>query len=85
MRASARSSETYEDWTASLKRSESSYAREGTKKLVLGRLTYRLDRAGSLKVPSMQIVAWVLLGLWALGTAVLFAVDGSKFGMLGLF
>jgi len=33
----------------------------------------------------MQIVAWVLLGLWALGTAVLFAVDGSKFGMLGLF
>jgi hypothetical protein len=33
----------------------------------------------------MQIVAWVLLGLWVLGTAVLFAVDGSKFGMLGLF
>jgi hypothetical protein len=33
----------------------------------------------------MQMVAWVLLGLWALGTAVLFAVGGSKFGMLGLF
>jgi len=85
MRASARSSGTYRDWTASLKRSEASQSPECTKKLVLGRLTYRLDRAGSLKVPSMQIVAWVLLGLWALGTAVLFAVDGSKFGMLGLF
>jgi hypothetical protein len=33
----------------------------------------------------MQIGAWVLLGLWALGTAVVLAVDGSQFGMLGIF
>jgi hypothetical protein len=33
----------------------------------------------------MQIVAWVLLGLWALGTLVVFAVDGSQFQMLGVF
>jgi hypothetical protein len=33
----------------------------------------------------MHILAWVLLGFWALGTAVLFAVDGSKFGMLSIF
>ena len=54
-------------------------------KLVLGQLTYRLDQAGLPKVLGMQIVAWVLLSIWALGTVVVLALDASQFRMLGIF
>jgi hypothetical protein len=57
----------------------------GAIKLVLDRLRYRVDHAGIPKVLSMQIVAWVLLGVWVLGTAVVLAVDASQFHMLGIF
>jgi hypothetical protein len=57
----------------------------GAGKLVDAWQRFRDTDAGLPKSSSMQMIAWVLLALWALGTAVLFAVEGSKFEMLGLF